>query len=201
VRPRLLLATRYRAKIREYSLLLQEAPLDLIDLEAEGIEGEVVETGATLRDNAVLKATGYGVGEEYLVLADDSGLEVDALGGEPGPLSARYAGESASDAQRIDLLLSRLAGVPWERRVACFRAVVAIARKSRLVCVCDGFCEGVITLEPRGTQGFGYDPVFYLPELGRTMAELSIEEKNRVSHRGRAAAEAVRFLREYVKEG
>ena len=198
MKPKLLLATRNRAKIREYHSLLRDVPLQLTDLAKEGIEGEVSETGDTLEENAKLKAAGHTVDSGFLVLADDSGLEVDALGGGPGPLSARYAGENASDAGRIDFLLSRLEGVPWEKRSARFRSVIAVADCSRIVALCEGECEGIITFEPEGNQGFGCDPIFYLPELGRTMAELSMEEKNRVSHRGRAAREAVQFLREYV---
>jgi len=200
VKPKLLLATRNRAKVREYRLLLQDAPLELTDLAREGIGGEVSETGLTLEENARLKAVGYAVGNGFLVLADDSGLEVDALGGGPGPLSARYAGEGASDTGRIDFLLSRLEGIPWEKRSARFRSMIAIAHRLKIVGMCEGVCEGIITFEPKGDQGFGYDPVFYLPELGRTMAELSMEEKNRVSHRGKAAQRAVEFLKEYVIE-
>ncbi|MFC1999946.1 RdgB/HAM1 family non-canonical purine NTP pyrophosphatase [Chloroflexota bacterium] len=200
MKPKLLLATRNRAKVREYRLLLQDAPLELTDLAREGIGGEVSETGLTLEENARLKAVGYAVGNGFLVLADDSGIEVDALGGGPGPLSARYAGEGASDTGRIDFLLSRLERIPWEKRSARFRAMIAIAHRSKIVGMCEGVCEGIITFEPKGDQGFGYDPVFYLPELGRTMAELSMEEKNRVSHRGKAARRAVEFLKEYVIE-
>jgi XTP/dITP diphosphohydrolase len=134
------------------------------------------------------------------VLADDSGLEVDVLGGEPGPLSARYAGEGASDKERIVFLLSRLKEVPWEKRSACFRCVIGIAAGSEMLELCEGECRGVINFEPRGSQGFGYDPVFYLPELKKTMAELSMEEKNRISHRGMAARKVLQFLEKYAAE-
>jgi XTP/dITP diphosphohydrolase len=195
---RLLLATTNSAKIREYSLLFQGAPLRLITLAEEGIKVEVSETGGTLEENARMKATAYAVDDRFLIAADDSGLEVDALGGEPGPLSARFAGKNASDKEKVALLLSRLAGVPWEKRSARFRCVIAIASASQVLRIFEGECQGVIAFEPRGSQGFGYDPVFYLPELGKTMAELSIEEKNRVSHRGKAARKALRFLKKYV---
>lgn len=195
---RLLLATTNPAKIREYSLLFQGAPLRLITLAEEGIKVEVSETGGTLEENARMKATAYAVDDRFLIAADDSGLEVDALGGEPGPLSARFAGKNASDKEKVALLLSRLAGVPWEKRSARFRCVIAIASALEVLRIFEGECQGVIAFEPRGSQGFGYDPVFYLPELGKTMAELSIEEKNRVSHRGKAARKALRFLRKYV---
>ena len=195
---RLLLATTNPAKIREYSLLFQGALLCLTTLAEEGIEVEVSETGSTMEENARMKAAAYAVDDRFLIAADDSGLEVDALGGEPGPLSARFAGKNASDKERVAFLLSRLAGVPWEKRSARFRCVIAIASASQVLRIFEGECQGVIAFEPRGSQGFGYDPVFYLPELGKTMAELSIEEKNRVSHRGKAARKALRFLKKYV---
>jgi len=198
VTPRLLLATTNLAKIREYSLLFRGAPLELTTLAEENMDLEVSETGSTLEENARIKAAAYAVDERFIVAADDSGLEVDALGGAPGPLSARFAGKNASDREKVALLLSRLAGVAWERRCAHFRCVIAIAAASRILRVFEGECQGVISFEPRGSQGFGYDPVFYLPELGKTMAELSIEEKNRVSHRGKAARKALRFLKRYV---
>ncbi len=194
--PKLLLATRNPGKVREYSLLLQDAPFQLTSLTAEGIDEEVVESGDTLERNAELKALYYASKDEYLVVADDSGLEVDALGGLPGPISARFAGEGASDSDRIARLLRELEGLPWEKRTARFRCVIAIARMNRVVQLCQGECEGIIGFEPRGQQGFGYDPVFYLPELDKTMAELSIEEKNRLSHRGKAARRALEVLRD-----
>ena len=199
--PKLLIATRNPGKIREYSLFLQGAPFELTSLAAEGASLEVSETGCTLEENARLKAIAYATDRPCLVMADDSGLEVDALGGEPGPLSARYAGEDASDAGRIAFVLSRLDGVPWEQRSARFRCVIAIASMSDLVGVCEGECRGIIAFEPRGSQGFGYDPIFYLPEMGKTMAELSIEDKNRVSHRGEALRKALRFLERYAAGG
>ena len=198
--PKLLLATRNQGKVREYSLLLRDAPFALTFLTAEGIEEEVVESGETLESNAELKALRYASDDKYLVLADDSGLEVDALGGLPGPMSARFAGEGASDAQRIARLLRELKGVPREKRTARFRCVIAIARMNKVVQLCQGECRGVIGFAPRGQQGFGYDPVFYIPDLDKTMAELSMEEKNRLSHRGEAARRAVEVLREIRQE-
>ena len=200
MRPKLLLATANRAKLREYSVLFQASPFRLTGLTEEGITVEVGETGYTLEENARLKAIGYATDDRFLVLADDSGLEVEALGGEPGPLSARYAGEGASDAERIDFLLSRLKEVPWEKRSARFRCVIAIAAGPEILELCEGECRGVISFEPRGSQGFGYDPVFYLPELRKTMAELSMEEKNSISHRGIAARKALQFLEKHAAE-
>jgi len=184
---RLLLATNNDAKVREYRRLLQALPLELVTLAEQGITTVVSEVGESLEENARLKAVALAAESQLVALADDSGLEVDVLGGEPGCLSARYAGEGAADKDRIDYLLARLGGVPWGRRTAQFRCVIAIATPEGRVEFCSGECQGIITLEPRGEEGFGYDPVFYLPELDKTMAELSLETKNRVSHRGQAA--------------
>jgi len=193
--PKLLLATNNMAKVREYRLLLRGLPFELTTLAEEGIGLEVGEGRGTLEENATLKATTYASVSNLLALADDSGLEVDALGGEPGVLSARYAGNFASDRERIDYLLAKLKGVPWERRGAHFRCVIAIATPSGDVELCQGGCRGIIAFEPRGENGFGYDPIFYLPELRKTMAELSLEEKNRISHRGMAAQRARQVLK------
>ncbi len=182
--PELLLATSNQAKVREYRSLLQDLPDELVTLAERGITIEVDEVGGSLEENATLKATQYAAESQLLTLADDSGLEVDALGGEPGPLSARYAGEGASDKERISYLLAKLEGVPWEERSARFRCVIAIATPDGEVGLCSGECRGRITFEHKGRHGFGYDPVFYLPELDKTMAELPLAVKNRVSHRG-----------------
>jgi XTP/dITP diphosphohydrolase len=192
---KLLLATNNEAKVREYRNLLQKLPFELVTLAELGMTTIVNEVGESLEENARLKATVLAAKSQLLALADDSGLEVDALGGEPGRLSARYAGEKASDRDRISYLLAKLEGVPWERRSACFRCVIAIATPDGKVELCSGECHGVITFEPRGEQGFGYDPIFYLPELGKTMAELPLEIKNQVSHRGQAARKVRQVLK------
>ena len=193
--PKLLLATNNQAKVREYRNLLRDLPFELVSLADQGITTAVNEVGGSLEENARIKATALAAESQLLALADDSGLEVDALGGEPGQLSARYAGEGASDRDRVDYLLAKLKGVPWERRSACFRCVIAIATPDGEVELCSGECRGLITFEPRGEQGFGYDPVFYLAELDKTMAELPLEIKNQVSHRGQAARQACQLLR------
>lgn len=200
MKPKLLLATTNPAKAKEYTLLLQGIPFQLTNLVAEGLGEPMEEKGNSLEENAQLKATAYARRSNLLTLADDSGLEVEALGGEPGPLSARYAGERATDEKRIAFLLSRLKDVPWERRAARFRCVIALALPSGRVELCKGECRGIISFAPRGTQGFGYDPVFYLPELDRTMAELSMTEKNEISHRGKAAREARQALLRWKEE-
>ncbi len=191
---KLLLATNNQAKVREYRSLLQNIPFELVTLAEEGITTTVSEVGESLEENARLKATVLAAQSQLLALGDDSGLEVDALGGEPGRLSARYAGQGASDKDRVNYLLSRLKGVPWQKRSACFRCIIAIATPGGEVELCRGECRGFITFEPRGEQGFGYDPVFYLPELDKTMAELPLEIKNQVSHRGQAARKVYQVL-------
>ena len=193
--PKLLLATNNQGKVHEYKSLLQNLPFELVTLADQGIGTIVEEEGRSLEENAKLKATALAAESQLLALADDSGLEVDALDGEPGRLSARYAGEGASDNERVDYLLSRLDGVPWEKRSARFRCVIAIATPNGKVELCSGECEGFITFEPRGKHGFGYDPVFYFPELDKTMAELPLEIKNRFSHRGQAARKAHQLLK------
>jgi XTP/dITP diphosphohydrolase len=194
---RLLVATNNPGKIREYDDLLAGLRLDLCGLAEVGLDTDVEETGQTFAENALLKALAYGRASRLLTLADDSGLEVVALGGAPGVYSARYAGKGASDADRYRKLLAALEGVPWEKRAARFRCVIALAWPDGRVETFEGQCDGVIAFEPRGTNGFGFDPVFYMPEHGCTMAELPTEVKNRVSHRARAAA----LARERLKNG
>ncbi len=194
MRRKLLLATNNQAKVGEYKSLLCNLPFELVTLAERGITTIVDEVGESLEENARLKATVLAAQSQLLALADDSGLEVDALGGEPGRLSARYAGEGASDRDRTSYLLSRLKGVPWPKRSARFRCVIAIATPDGEIELCSGECGGFITFEPRGEQGFGYDPVFYLPELDKTMAELPLDIKNQVSHRGQAARKAYQVL-------
>ena len=193
---KLLLATGNKAKVREYKSLLRGIPYQVVTPAELGIKTAVEETGESLEANARLKAVALAVESRLLSLADDSGLEVDALGGEPGARSARYAGEGASDAEKVAYLLARLKGVPGEKRTARFRCVIAIAAPDEKVEICSGECRGFITEAPRGEHGFGYDPVFYLPELGKTMAELPPEEKDQVSHRGQAARRARELLQE-----
>jgi XTP/dITP diphosphohydrolase len=194
MKPKLLLATNNQGKVREYRSLLHGIPFALVTPAELGITAKVEEAGGSFEENASLKATNMARQSGLLALADDSGLEVDALGGEPGSLSHRWAGENASDADRIVYLLSKLKDVPETQRTAQFRCVIAIATPDGRVEFFSGECPGVIIDEPKGTNGFGYDPIFYIPELGKTMAELTLEEKNRISHRARAAEKARAFL-------
>jgi XTP/dITP diphosphohydrolase len=194
LRPKLLIATNNAGKLHEYRILLKGVPFDLVSLSDVGIQTSVAEVGESFEENARLKAQTLAEESQLLTLADDSGLEVDALGGEPGVMSARYAGENATDTDRINYLLARLTDVPEGKRTARFRCVIAIARPDGRTEICSGECQGFITLEPRGEHGFGYDPIFFFPELGKTMAELPVDIKNRVSHRGQAAKKARRLL-------
>jgi XTP/dITP diphosphohydrolase len=198
---KLLIATRNAGKAREYQRLLADLPLEITWPELEKVEIMVEETGATMAENAALKARAYATASGLLTWADDSGLEVDALAGEPGVRSARYAGPDASDEERCRRLLCQMENIPWEKRTARFRCVVAIAEPEGTLHFAEGVCEGIIALEPKGQGGFGYDPIFYLPDRGRTMAELSLEEKNQISHRARAALAARAILQTLVREG
>jgi len=192
--PRLLLATTNKGKAAEYRDLFKGLDFELVTLDQAGISREADESYNTFEENARHKAAFYAELGGLLTLADDSGLEVDALNGEPGVRSSRYAGDNATDADRVSYLLDKLKDIPQQKRRARFRCVIAVARPGGPVETVEGVCDGYIAMEPRGRNGFGYDPVFYLPEYGRTIAELSPETKNRISHRGRAAVKARRLL-------
>jgi len=194
----LLLATSNRGKALELAGLLRDVPFDLVSLEDVKISNTVEETGLTFIENAVLKARAYSSFSGLIALADDSGLEVDALDGRPGVTSARYGSPGLSDEERVQLLLYELMGTPWEQRTARFKCVVAISTPLGEVNTVEGVIEGVIQYSPEGNNGFGYDPVFYLPNKGCTTAQLSMKEKNLVSHRGLAAREAAEILRNKV---
>ena len=198
---RLLLATNNTGKVREYALLLTDIPFKLATPADVGVKIKVAETGQTFADNAKLKAEAYASASGLITLADDSGLEVDVLAGKPGIQSARYGGEGLSDQERYNLLLKELQDISPERRTARFYCVIAIADPaSGEVMLCDGECRGTITSEPHGELGFGYDPIFYVPEVGKTFAELTDEEKNRISHRARATQKANEILRIMVRK-
>lgn len=183
----IVLATRNQGKVKEFQELLEGYPVDLKSLNDFGPIPEVVEDGATFDDNAYKKALFTAKALGIPAIADDSGLVVEALDGAPGVQSARYSGDNATDQDNIAKLLQELAG--RENRQAAFECVISIAVPSGPALTYEGRCQGVITEEPRGEGGFGYDPVFYSPELGKTLAEAEPAEKNRVSHRGMALAE------------
>ena len=192
--PRLLLATTNQGKAAEYRDLLKGLDLEMVTLDQAGISQEADESFNTFEENARHKAAFYAELGGLLTLADDSGLEVDALGGEPGVRSSRYAGDNATDADRVDFLLTKLKDIPYQERTARFRCVIAVARPGGQIETAEGACDGYIATEPRGHNGFGYDPVFYLPEFGKTIAELPPEIKNRISHRAMAAVKMRRLL-------
>jgi len=191
----LVVATHNRGKLREYEELLAGLPVQFTSLADLGVRDESQEGHAGFADNARLKARFFARLTGQLTLADDSGLEVDALGGDPGVRSARYSGAGRSDRERYELLLSRLGEIPPEGRTARFRCAIAVAVPDGVLFTVEGTCEGLITMLPRGSYGFGYDPVFYVVERGRTMAELKPAVKNQISHRARAAQAALPLLR------
>jgi XTP/dITP diphosphohydrolase len=190
----LLIATQNRHKLEEYRSLLAGLPFEPRSLEELGIGEDVEETGASFEDNARLKAERYRDLSGLPSLADDSGIEIDALGGEPGVHSKRWAGD-VDDEERNRLILERMKDVPEIRRTARFRCTIAIAEAGRPTQVVVGTVEGVIAREPRGPHGFGYDPIFFVPELGQTLGEAPAQVKNSLSHRARAA-QAARLLLE-----
>jgi XTP/dITP diphosphohydrolase len=193
---RLLIATNNRGKLAELRHIFQGLPCEIVSPSDIGLDLEVEETGSTFEENAALKSTAFARESGLLTLADDSGLEVEALGGKPGVLSARYAGADATDADRVRFLLSQMSDIPVEKRQARFRSVIAITTPDDLHTeLCSGECRGIITFEPKGENGFGYDPIFYLPQLSKTMAELPGEIKNSFSHRGQAARNAIPVLK------
>jgi XTP/dITP diphosphohydrolase len=194
--PKLLLATSNPGKTREYRLLLDGLGYEITTLADVGITKIVTESQNSYEENARVKAIAYAKLSRLLTLADDSGLEVDALEGGPGVKSARFAGKAATDANRVSLLLARLDAVPWEKRTARFKCVIAVATPGGQCQTCYGECAGIIALEAKGRNGFGYDPVFFLPEEGKTLAELPLKTKNQISHRARASQKARRILRQ-----
>lgn len=186
MRQKLLVATHNPGKVREFADLLSDLEVSWLSLTDADITMEVAETGSSLAENAALKARAYARVSGLLTLADDTGLEVDALGGEPGIYPARYGGPGLTPKQRYELLLARLEGVATEERAARFRCAIALAWDDEVLAVVEGTCEGLIAETPLGEHGFGYDPIFFLPALGRTMAQLMPAEKHAVSHRGKA---------------
>jgi len=195
--PRLLLASSNPGKVREYRLLLGDLGYQIVTLSEQGISKVTTESGNTYAQNAEIKATTYAKLSQLITLADDSGLEVDALHGKPGIHSARFAGKNATDADRVTKLLAMMDGIPWDRRTAHFKCVIAIATPEGKLKLCQGKCPGIIAFEAKGKNGFGYDPIFYLPKLAKTMAEIPLEIKNQLSHRGEAAQKARKILNQF----
>ncbi len=198
MKPKLLIATNNSGKVREIQAILQDLEVELVLPADLGLELDVEEDGQTYAENAIKKALAFSAASGLTALADDSGLEVDALGGKPGLHSNRFGPQPSTEASRRAYLLQQLDGKPrpW---VARFRATVAIASPERGVQTVEGTCPGEIIPEERGQGGFGYDPIFQLEGLDKTMAELEMDEKNRLSHRGQALRNAVPILIELWK--
>lgn len=195
----LVVATKNKGKVVEIMQEFSNLPIKLITLEDIADVPEPCENGETFRENALIKAHYYAEHTGKACLADDSGLEVDALGGEPGVYSARYSGAEASDEQNNSKLLFNLRGIPYEQRLARFCCVLAFVDSEGAEILAKGVCEGNILTKPRGGGGFGYDPLFYIPDKEKTMAELSPSEKNSVSHRGFALKAMATKLARYLE--
>jgi len=193
----LVLATTNKGKLKEFKELLKDFPVEIQSLADFGPIPAVIEDGATFDDNAYKKAHFTAKVLGLPCIADDSGLAVEALDGAPGVYSARYAGDNASDAENTAKLLKDMEGKA--NRKAAFHCVISIAVPSGPALTYEGTCEGELLATPRGEDGFGYDPIFFYPELGKTFAELSMEEKNKVSHRGRAMAEMAGEFEQVLK--
>ena len=198
---KLLVATHNKGKVTEFAEMLQDMEIEWLSLDDLGVTEDVEETGHTFRENSVLKAQAYAAISGLLTLADDSGLEVDALNGAPGVYTARYGGEGLTDVQRYEKLLDDIKDVPEPQRTARFRCVIVLAAPDgTLLGESDGVCEGRIAQAPVGDNGFGYDPVFYLPAFGQTMAQLTASQKHQISHRGRALQAIAPRLRAVLQD-
>lgn len=193
----LLLATTNRHKVGEFRAIFSDLPFQLLSLQDVHLNLDVEETGTTFRENAELKALTYARASGLLVLSEDSGLEIDALNGAPGVYSARFTGVDTPYPERFKIILAQLQGLPMEKRTARYRAVITIAEPAGYHRSVEGTLEGAIAEAPRGENGFGYDPIFLVPALGKTTAELTPEQKNQISHRGRAALLAREVLRDW----
>lgn len=198
---KLLVATHNQGKVQEFAEMLQELAIEWLSLDDVGVTQDVEETGSTFRENSVLKARAYAAETGLLTLADDSGLEVDALGGAPGVFTARYGGAGLTAVQRYQKLLDEIKTVPDAQRAARFRCVIVLAAPDGTILgESEGVCEGRIAREPAGNNGFGYDPVFFLPQFNQTMAQLSAAQKHQISHRGRAVQAIVPRLRHLLQD-
>jgi XTP/dITP diphosphohydrolase len=196
---RLLIATNNLNKIKEYKEIFADLPVAITYPEDEDIQLDPEETGASFEENAIIKAKAFAQISDLPSLADDSGLEVDALGGEPGVYSARYGDTEKDDhAGRCQLVLDKLAAnnVPWSKRTGRFRCVLALVNKAGLIGTAEGTVEGYIDYGPKGSNGFGYDPIFFVPEFNQTLAEVTSAQKHSISHRGRAARAAIPLIRQ-----
>lgn len=191
-----IVATKNRGKLKEIKEILAKFPFEVLSMSDEGIEIDIEESGATFKENALIKAREVHNMTGEMVMADDSGLEVDYLDGAPGVYSARFAGEQSSDEEKNKKLLELLKDVPYEDRKARFVCVIAIILSNGEEFVVKGICEGYIGFKPEGKNGFGYDPLFIIPEFNMTTAQMKPEEKHKISHRGKA----LRLMAEQLKK-
>lgn len=197
---RLIAATKNSGKLEEIAQILALFPCKVVSMSQIGINIHVDENGSTFEENALIKAKSIWKDTGEMVLADDSGLEVDYLDGAPGIYSARYAGEGATDADKNQKLLNALKGVPADKRTARFVCAIALVFPDGASIAVRGTCEGYIASEPAGSNGFGYDPLFYIPEFGMTVAQMDSDLKNRISHRGNALRKIVEELERVMPE-
>ncbi|MBP3352125.1 MAG: XTP/dITP diphosphatase [Lachnospiraceae bacterium] len=193
---KIIFATGNKDKVKEIQMILADLGLEVITMKEAGISVDIEENGTTYEENAMIKARAVAAYTDAIVMADDSGLEIDYLNKEPGVYSARYLGEDTSYRIKNANLISRLDGVPDEKRTARFVCAIGAVLPDGTELTTRGTIEGIIGYEEKGANGFGYDPIFYVPEFGKTTAELSEEEKNQVSHRGNA----LRLMKEELKK-
>ena len=194
---KIVLATHNRDKCAEMAAILSDYPIDLLTLEDFPEIGEIIEDSDTLEGNAIIKARIVYNQTRLSSWADDTGLEVDALNGEPGIYSARYAGENCNYSDNVTKLLKNMEKIPAEKRTARFQTVIAFVG-DKMELVSEGIVEGKITTKPKGVGGFGYDPVFYISEQGKTYSEMKMKEKNKISHRGKAIQEMLKLLQSHL---
>lgn len=194
----LIVATRNKDKLAEIKTLLKGLPIDVFSLDSFKGVPEVIEDGLTLEKNACKKAVQVSRFLKKFAVADDSGLEVEYLDGEPGVYSARFSGKGATYKSNNEKLLRLLKDVPLAKRKACFKCVIALADKGKIIGIAEGRCSGNISFEPRGDNGFGYDPVFMPNGYKKTFAQMNAFQKNKISHRGKALAKAKKIISKYL---
>lgn len=197
----IIIATKNIGKAKDFEALFNPLGYEVKTLHDVAEEMDIEETGSSFEENAILKATSLANHLQTMVIADDSGLEIDALGGRPGIFSARYAGEEKNDEDNIDKVLKELEGIKESEKTARFVCAIAVASPNKEPFTVRGTCEGVIGAERKGTNGFGYDPIFYVPSEQKMMAELTAEQKGAISHRGNAIKKLSLGLKEIISEG
>jgi len=196
---RLIIASKNKKKVEEIVDILNDFPFEVVSMEQAGINNDIEETGKTFEENAKLKAVEIFKASGEPAFADDSGIEIDYLDGKPGIYSARFAGKDATDDDRNKKILKMLEGVPYEKRTARFICAIALVLSENEHFIVKGICEGIISKEPKGENGFGYDPIFYVPEYNMTTAQMPPAQKHKISHRGKALDLMVEELKKYMK--